>query len=111
MYPITCLAGFPNPIARSGKCEIVGYSVVPDAVGTATEVAIIDDVTIKDSDNFGKFIGVGDIPNSKTIIAWDRVSAGFNGGSIAFPEPIKIRRGISVGMSNVKAGGFILYIK
>jgi len=112
MYPNTCYAGYPMPL-RTGKFELMGYSAAPSAVGTAMEVAIIDDRNIGDK-KWGSLITTMEstgTQNTKTVVAWDKIAAGYTVYASMFPEPLKVRHGISVYCSNVKAGSFCLYIR
>lgn len=107
-YPLQCYAGLPMPL-KAGKFEVVGYSAAPSAVGTAVEIALIDDETIKAGDSFGKLCAdMATYPT--TVIVWDKVAAGYT-ASRDFSEPIKLRHGLSVYTSNVQGGSLCVYVR
>lgn len=107
-YPLQCAGGYPVPL-KAGRFEIWGYSAAPDVIGTATEVAIFDDVTIRPGDNFGRLISTFD-ENTKACLWYDKVPAGTSPGW-QLAEPIKTRYGISIYTSNIKGGSLCLYAR
>lgn len=110
-YPLQCYAGYAMPV-KAGKFEIVGYFATPEAIGTAMEIAIIDDASIKSGDSFGKLLNSMDptLVNTKTVITWEKVGAGFN-ASQTLGEPIKTRNGISIYSTNIKGGSLCVYVR
>lgn len=111
-YPLQCYAGYSMPI-KAGKFEIIGYFAAPEAIGTAMEIAIVDDTSIKPGDNFGKIISSmasTSTDNTKTVIAWERVGVGYNAVQ-TFGEPIKTRHGISIYSTNIKGGSLCVYVR
>lgn len=108
-YPITCYAGFPMPLVK-GKFEIVGFNATVEVPASASQITIFDDYSIKDSDNFGKLVAVADIYNTKVILADIKGYAATDSNlSYEFPEPIKIRYGISIAANNIEGGSICVY--
>ena len=119
MYPLTCHAGFNVP-ARSGKYEIVGFTVVGNADLAADqdiELAIIDDPSIDQNGKAGKIIADLDVPTyQKNIIAHEKIvfdtDSNYNATIKWFPpEPVKTRYGTSLFFNNIKQGSLCLYVR
>ena len=110
MYPLTCYAGFPNPL-RVGKFEIVGFSCAAEDTAIAIELAIVDDQTLLPTDNFGKQLINGDDYKVKVLHRKGIATYGVQVDSLAFTEPIKVRHGISVHSKNIKGGSLCVYVR
>ena len=103
MYPLHCTGGFAMPI-RSGKFEIVGVGLNLGAVSTDYELSLWD-------------TGVNAIVDHENPPADARRIFHANGdgaGSefIPFPESLKVRSGISVGVAtNIDPGELYIYVR
>jgi len=111
-YPIQCTAGFPMPLVV-GKYEILGFVAEISDTTADAQIAIYDDRTIKTEDAFGKLIAVADIYHTKTLLV-DLKSDGAASGASGyleydFPEPVKIRNGLSIAADNIKGGSLCVY--
>ncbi len=118
MYPLTCHAGFNVP-ARSGKFEIVGFTVVAKDIDEETQVVIVDDPAIDRNAEAGFILSLSDInppTQQKNIIANEKFLEGDGGPVNATikwfpPEPIKTRYGTSLAFHNIQQGSFCLYVR
>jgi len=103
MYPLHCTGGFAMPI-RSGKFEIVGVGLNLDAVSTDYELSLWDTGVnaIVDHDN----------PPADARRIFHANGDGAGPEFFSFPEPIKVRSGISVGvMDNIEVGELYIYVR
>jgi len=116
MYPLTCHAGFNAP-ARSGKFEVVGFTVAVDQADQDTEIALVDDPAILQSGKAGKIIPSLTSPtDQKNILVHKKLFEGDGGpyhSTIEWfpPETIKTRYGISLFFENIKQGSLCLYVR
>ena len=119
MYPLTCHAGFNVP-ARSGKFEIVGFTVIGNVdleANQEIELAIIDDPEINPNGKAGRIIASLDVPTEqKNILVHKKIVFDTDGNYDATlewfpPEPIKTRHGTSLYFNNIKQGSFCLYVR
>jgi hypothetical protein len=125
VYPLQCHAGYNVP-ARSGKFDIVGFTVTAEDATSDMEVVIIDDENIDQSGKPGLIIPLADVnppTEVKHIIAREKLYAGdwvvkagdagaYNATIKWFPsESIKTRYGTSLAFTNIKQGSFCLYVR
>ena len=108
-YPMQCYAGFPMPLL-TGKFEITGFCCSVETTASTSQIAIFDDPTIKSGDNFGKLIPVADIYHTKVLLCDIKNVASLDKAvQYEFPEPVKIRHGISLAADNIVGGSLCLY--
>jgi hypothetical protein len=103
MYPLQCTAGYPMPV-KDGKFEIVAISAKLSTVGTDWELSLWDTGVnaIVDEDN----------PPGDSKRIFHLLDTGDQSPFISFPEPLKTRKGISVGAtSGLDAGQIYVYVK
>jgi hypothetical protein len=111
MYPLTCHAGFPNPL-KVGKFEIVGFCAAAEDTSVAIELALVDDVELKKTDAaFGRLLPNGDDYKVKLMHRKGIATYGVQIDSFEFSEPIKTRYGLSVHSKNVKGGSLCVYVR
>lgn len=103
MYPLQCSAGYPMPV-KDGKFEIFAVGVKYTTAGSEYELALWDTGAnaIIDQDN-----PPGDARRIFHFFGKDDASPYF-----PFPEPLKTRKGISIGtISNIDAGQIYVYVR
>lgn len=105
MYPILCPGGYGVPI-KKGKMEVCGIDLKVTASSGDFQVSLFDT-------NRGVSLNIADKKSS------DALFAHVFGGStslvppfLPFPEPIKMRNGISIGdIDNIDPGQIFVYIR
>ena len=111
MYPLQCRAGFFNP-AKVGRFSIVGFQATVNDLTADARVALFDDKNLNENDGVGLVYGTDPV-NVFPII--DKQSQADQEGNLEswFPEPIKIRHGISIGAgtTNIKAGSLKVFAR
>lgn len=109
MYVQTCAGGYPNPL-KAGRYEVLGFRVTVKTPASASQIQLWDDSNIKDTDRVGY---VKDIDaDLKTMIANIKGLANSDANlEVLFPEPLKLRRGLSGAFTNIVPGSFFLYVK
>jgi hypothetical protein len=109
MYPMQCLAGFPMPLL-AGKYEVYGFSCSVTTSASTSQIAFLDDETIKADDKFGKLIPLTDIYNGKVLLIDIKNIASLDKNiSYEFAEPIKVRHGLSMAADNIVGGSICVY--
>jgi hypothetical protein len=107
MYPITCAGGYPIPI-KKGRFSIWGISV------TSTSTAAVTRITLVDSDAFREVSDAEILTdkNSRPVLCDLKGIANADSGlSFVFPEPIKVRNGVTIANgTNLLPGRNIVYI-
>jgi len=103
MYPLTCAGGYPVPI-KAGRFSICGVAM------TASDPTAASRCTFVDS---GGFIIETDSQDLKPVLADIKGVANVDGlKSVFFPEPIRVRNGISIAnLTNVVSGRTIVYVQ
>jgi len=112
-YPLTCFAGFNVPI-RQGKWRITGISAAVADPTADSAIMIVDDNTIKDTDEIGKIIATEDdgIDKKKVLAYIKGDGSSFDTNLEWYPsEPVKTLHGISIYTLNTKAGAICLYVQ
>jgi hypothetical protein len=110
MYPICCAAGFPMPV-KAGKMEVYGVSATVKNTAEDATLRLYDDRTISSDAKFGNILE--ESFEGPTEISYIK-GLGNGSGVIEqwFAEPIKLRNGISVSISeNVTPGSISVYIR
>jgi hypothetical protein len=103
MYPLQCTAGYPMPV-KDGKFEIVAVGAKFTTAATAYEIAIWD-------------TGVNALIDEDNPPVDARRIFHFYGKDDAspfcvFPDPLKTRKGISIGtIGNIDPGQIYVYVK
>ena len=110
MYVLQCHAGFSLPV-KSGMFSVLGLAATAEDSTLASQIVIVDDVTIDKGQNLGNIIATL-TGNEKTVISNCKGVAGADGviGEV-FPEPLKTRYGISLYVNNVVAGSTRVYVR
>jgi len=110
MYPLTCHAGFNVP-ARSGKFEVVGFTVTVEDETADSYFAIVDDPAINQSGKAGLILST--LTEQKNVLAHKKGDGSSYDGDLEWfpPESIKTRYGLSLYYTNVKAGSVCVYVR
>ena len=105
MYPLQCVAGYPNPVRR-GKFEVYQIMATVKDIAAATRVQIIDsDAMTLYADGYQspdepQIFDIKILPGEKATVE----------GVLA--EPIKLRKGISiVNSENIITGSLKVYVR
>ena len=112
MYPLVCHAGFNVP-ARSGKFEIVGFTVTVEDTTVDSYFAIIDDPDIDQSGKAGLIIASVEPPTEeKNILVNKKGDGSAYDATLEWfpPKPVKTRYGTSLCFTNIKQGSVCLYV-
>ena len=111
MYPLQCRGTFFNP-AKVGTFSIVGFQASVSDLTADARLALIDDVNLDSNDLVGLVYGTDPV-NVFPII--DKQAQADQEGNLEawFPEPIKIRHGISIGAgtTNIVGGTLKVYAR
>jgi hypothetical protein len=107
-YPIQCPGGF-SVGTKGGRFEIGGFDVVVSDQTAAAEFAIVDDVGIPEGQSTGEILT--SLTNVKNILAHLKFAANATTGVMHynFPDPIKVRYGVSIYGNNWVAGNICVY--
>lgn len=111
-YPLTCAAGYPNPM-REGKFEVLQIRATVSNPSADTRVTIVDDPNIKVGDRVGKMYANSFVQQSATRIL-DTKLTGDSGGDVdvVFAEPVKCHYGLSiVNADNIVPGSLCVYVR
>jgi hypothetical protein len=102
MYHVTCAGGYALPI-KTGRFEVLGYSC------PVNDPTAVSQITLIDGDDFKP---VTDSSENRTFVEKKGV-ANVNGNLEAwFPEPIKLRKGITLAVAtNLKVGKMMVYAR
>lgn len=104
MYPITCMGGYPIPI-KKGKFTVWGFNAVVTTPASASRLTLVDSEDFKE---------VADTQAMKPVLC-DVKGVANGDGTICFifPEPIKVRHGVSIGSgtTNIQAGRTTVFIQ
>lgn len=110
MYPLQCAGGFPLPI-KAGKLEIYGVSAVVSDTTAASRLTLIDDRNLPEGAVVGRVLG-SDYDDDKGIIDIKGIASADGVLEQIFPEPLKLRHGLSsVNSSNLVAGTIKVYVR
>jgi len=107
MYPITCHAGFPLPVA-SGKFEVLGLCVAINDTTADSQIVLVDDPDIDQETIVGRLLTTlegqkGILVNMKGLANADATL------EHSFEEPIKVRNGLSIYGTNLVPGSICVY--
>jgi hypothetical protein len=109
-YPLTCAAGYPNPL-REGKFEITQMRATVLNPAVSARITLIDDAAIKVGDRVGK-IYADDylVPGSPRVID-TKLDANTGGDvDVIFGESLKLRHGLSVvNCTNIVSGSLCVF--
>ena len=109
MRPIQCLGKFAMPI-KAGKFDILGMEATVSDTALASRFAIVDDESIKPTDNNGVILN--SLLYKRDVLADVKGVASVDSTiGFMFPEPIKTRHGISLYHENLVAGSVIVYTR
>ena len=112
MYVQTCAGGYPNPVgALNRRVEILGFKATVNTPGAVSRVQMWDDEALDGVDKKMGLIVAADYSAKTKFLdskGVDDVDANLE---CLFPEPIKLRRGLSIAYDNIVAGSFMLYVK
>ena len=103
MYPLHCTGGYAMPI-KDGKFEICAIGFKTATHGTANELSLWDTGvnTVIDEDN---------PPNDAQRI-FHMFGKDDSTDFYSLPEPLKVRRGLSIGaISNIDPGQIYVYVR
>ena len=111
-YPLTCAAGYPNPM-RVGKFEVTQVRATVLNPALSARITLIDDQTLVEGTKVGK-IYTDDylVPGSPRVI--DTKLDANTGGDIdvVFGESVKLRRGLSVvNCTNIVSGSLCVFVR
>jgi hypothetical protein len=110
MYPVQCAGGYPVPV-KMGKMEVWGMRATVKDPTADSRLTIIDDVALGDNVSMGRIL-TDDYTNKVVICDLKGVANAEGTLYEVFPEPIKVRRGVSIiNASNVEPGKNILYVR
>jgi len=110
MYPLTCVAGYNVP-ARSGRFEVMGFTVTVEDETADSYFAIVDDPAIDQSGKAGLILSTLDY--QKNVLAHIKGDGSAYDGTLEWHpvESIKTRYGLSLYYTNVKAGSVCVYVR
>lgn len=103
MYPLHCYAGYGMPI-RAGKYEIVAIGFKAETIATDTQLSLWDTASNTTVDE--------DSPPGDATRIFNIYNTGDGPDFYPLPEPLKTRKGISVGTtSNIDGGQIYIYVR
>lgn len=103
MYPLHCTGGFAMPI-RSGKFEVVGVGINLATIDSDYELSLWDTGTNAIVDH--------EHPPTDARRIFHVNGTGAGPEFIRFPESIKVRGGLSVGVAtNIDPGELYIYVR
>ena len=100
MHIMTCYAGFPLPL-KAGKCEILGVQAPILDTGAPSQLILWDDYSIDETAQYGNIYSSDDRTKKVQLVDLKGISNADGELSQVFPEPLKLRRGLSVMLSNI----------
>jgi len=111
-YPLTCAAGFVNPM-RAGKFEVTQIRATVKNPAEAARITFVDDINIVAGDKVGKMYTDSFIQAGCPRVIDTKLDA--NSGSdidVVFGESVKFRHGISiVNAENIITGSLCVYVR
>lgn len=111
MYVAQCFAGFPMPL-KAGKYEVFGVRASIKDATAAARLTLVDDQDLEEGAKWGAIYSTAEVADKKCMIIDERTVANTVGNiDVMFPEPIKLRRGISMAGSNLRGGTVTLLIR
>ncbi len=112
MYVAQCYAGYPMPL-KAGKFEVCGVRATLASVAAAARLTLFDDETIAPGVRNGNILPSDAYLTNKTAFLDELTAANTIGTvDVQFPEPIKMRFGVSVSdSSNIVGGSLMLYVR
>lgn len=111
MYPMTCAGGYPVPI-KGGRFEVIGFKATVNTTTSDSRVTLMDDPFINEGDKQGRILTASYADRGTKFIDVKGMADIDANLEVLFPEPMKIRNGVSlIRADNVVPGSMILYIK
>jgi len=112
MYIMQCPAGYAIPL-KAGRYEIVGIKSTVNSTSSASRLILCDDKNISDGDKWGNFIdGTTPYDNANIFVDLKGIANLDANLEVLFPEPIKLRHGISaIVTTNLIAGSIMVYVR
>jgi hypothetical protein len=107
MYPITCKGGYPLPI-KAGRFSIWGISITAANTAAASRITLVDCATNREVSDAEILT---DKDTRPVLMDLKGLANGDGNLSFVFPEPIKVRNGVTIANgTNLLPGRNIVYI-
>jgi hypothetical protein len=110
MYPLLCPGGYGVPVTGA-RVDVIGVRAAVSSPASASRLILLDDPDIN-GDNFGRILSdTAPYDNYSGFIVDVKGVADVDGNlEVLFPEPIRLRYGISVAeTTNLVPGSIMVY--
>ena len=108
MYVCQCAGKFPMPFAKH-KSRIIGLRATVNDTTAASQVRLWDDSGITPGE-YGETKTTSETDLTTEIINIKGIASADANLEVLFPEPLALRYGTSIAVSNVVPGSLMLYI-